>query len=357
MGAEAPYPPTPAATPQAPNVEAQALDEHRAEVWPATLQESGATRAIERIGDAWVLRVLRSVFRGRRRFGQMQAELGVSRAVLSDRLRRMVDDELLVLQRPSGGARGEYRLSEQGLDLWRTLLAMWQWERDWGTGPDPQAPAADRPRPRLMHLACGQWIDPICSCSRCSRQISPFETEALPRPQVLQQGTPPEGAANASPSGSTQVQPSRRRFRKSGGGRKGAVRQALPRLMRVFGDRWNCAILAAALQGASSFSDLQRRLAIGTRQLADRLAELQALQMLQLRSRGTQRPEYRLTKAAIATFWITLELMQWGERWLWHGTAPLGVRHKPCGAVLGTQWQCSHCQGVLERGSLRFESG
>ena len=42
------------------------------------------------IGDKWSMLVVRDVFRGVRRFDDLQADLGVSRAVLTDRLN--VDD-------------------------------------------------------------------------------------------------------------------------------------------------------------------------------------------------------------------------------------------------------------------------
>ena len=98
-----------------------------------TLRASGASRAIDVLGDAWVLRLMRSSFRGARRFGDFLAELDISRAVLSERLERLVADQLLEKVAPQGG-HAEYRLTGRGLDLWGTLIAMWAWERDWGTG-------------------------------------------------------------------------------------------------------------------------------------------------------------------------------------------------------------------------------
>ncbi|MFZ9087173.1 MAG: winged helix-turn-helix transcriptional regulator, partial [Steroidobacteraceae bacterium] len=80
------------------------------------LLESGASRAIDVLGDAWVLRLLRSAFRGTRRFSDFLIQLDVSRAVLSDRLQRMVADQLLVRAAPEGG-HAQYRLTERGLDL------------------------------------------------------------------------------------------------------------------------------------------------------------------------------------------------------------------------------------------------
>jgi DNA-binding HxlR family transcriptional regulator len=339
---------------------------------PPTLRASGATRAIEVLGDAWVLRLLRTAFRGARRFGDFLAELDVSRAVLSERLERMVADHLLEKTALPGG-RAEYRLTERGLDLWGLLLAMWSWERDWGTGRHAPVHPQDRPRPRLVHRGCGHETLPVCACAHCDAPVTPFDTAAVPGPGAargagaldppgaLTLGAP--GTATGSPLADVADAPAlpalpalptglpRKRFRQS----HSADRNALPALMRVFGDRWNASVVAAALQGARTFTEFERALAIGPLQLSDRLLELQALGMLRARAYAGSRQEYRLTRAAIATFPVTLELIRWGDRWLWDGHGPLAVQHRPCGQVLGLRWRCSHCAAPLGRTSLSFE--
>ena len=57
---------------------------------PGQVRSSAAQRTIGVIGDAWTLRILRTVFRGKRRHGDFVREFGVSRAVLSDRLAKLV---------------------------------------------------------------------------------------------------------------------------------------------------------------------------------------------------------------------------------------------------------------------------
>jgi DNA-binding HxlR family transcriptional regulator len=358
-----------------------APDRPKARRAPA-LRESGASRAIEVIGDAWVLRLLRSAFRGQRHFAGFLRELGVSRAVLVDRLARMVGDELL--DRRTGGPNGpsgpslgaslsiEYQLTPRALDLWPLLLAMWQWERHWGTGLDPDARPEDRPRARLVHRGCGQAMEPLCVCALCQQAVSPFDTEAV-EPPGCEAGAQRETSSRAPIDASlgegpgadldagvdlqagamptATALPPRKRYRKS----HGTDRSALPTLMRAYGDRWNSALLASALQGARTFSDFQRLTAIGTTQLADRLVELQAMGLLRPRPYAGSRQTYHLTRRAIATYPITLEMMRWGDRWLWQGHSPLPVRHKPCGAILHTRWRCGHCRLALERTDLRFQ--
>lgn len=296
---------------------------------------SGAARAIALIGDAWVLRILRSAFRGTCRFGGFMQELGVSRAVLSQRLDLLCAQGLLERD-ASGGGHARYRLSEMGRDLWGVLILMWLWERQRGTGLVGSPNSRDRPRSRLIHRDCGAVIEPRHACMRCAQTVSPFETEAVLRPSAGE-----AGGGLAKPS-------ERARYRQS----SQRDRESLPRLLRLFGDRWNCFMLAAAFQGARTFSDFQRALALGPAQISDRLSELQALGFLSPRAYAGQRQAYRLTPDALATFSITVELMQWGNRWLWRGKAPLTVRHKSCGHLLQAALDCPHCGKSLSRRNL-----
>lgn len=303
-----------------------------------TLNASGASRAIEVLGDAWVLRILRTSFRGERRFSDYMRALGVSRAVLSERLERMCHDLLLEKVEHLGG-HPEYRLTDRGLDLWGVLIAMWQWERHWGTGVDDQAPVHDRPRSRLVHLGCGKAIDPVYACGHCREPVTPFDTFAAVSNEAV-----PADADAASRS-------ARKRYRKS----RSDDRGSLPTLMRAYGDRWNSALIAAALQGKRTFSELSEATGIWPAPLSDRLEELQAMGLMRAKSYAGSRQEYRLTRAAIATYPITVELLQWGDRWLWENRPPMRITHRTCGHALHAHWLCPECGEALSRTSVKIE--
>ncbi len=302
----------------------------------AGLRASGAARTLDLLGDAWILRLLRSMFRGERRFSGFLADLGISRAVLTDRLDRL-STAGLVDKHGAAGSHAEYRLTESGLDFWTVLLAMWQWEARWGTGVAARALAHDRPRPTLVHLSCGHSTDPVAGCACCGQAVTAFDTR----------GESVAGAAQAPAAG---VESSPRRFRQS----HSDCRENLPTLLRVYGDRWNSSLMAAALQGARTFTEFSASTGIGPGPLTRRLQELQGLGMLRAHAYAGSRSEYRLTRAAIATFPITLELIRWGDRWLWNDAAPLQIRHLPCGQPLRLRWRCSHCDATLERTALSF---
>lgn len=94
------------------------------------ISQCSLARAIGEIGDAWTLLILREVICGVTRFEQMQQDLGISRAVLSDRLQRAVESGVLskVEQRdPGQRARHRYELTDKGRGLLPALLALRQW--------------------------------------------------------------------------------------------------------------------------------------------------------------------------------------------------------------------------------------
>jgi DNA-binding HxlR family transcriptional regulator len=58
-------------------------------------QICSVARSVSVVGDPWTLLILREAFLGTRRFDDFQAGLGASRAVLSDRLEKLVDHGVL----------------------------------------------------------------------------------------------------------------------------------------------------------------------------------------------------------------------------------------------------------------------
>ena len=298
---------------------------------------SSAQRTISVIGDAWTLRILRTVFRGQRRYSDFVGALKISRAVLTDRLGKLVANELLV-RHAIEGSHPEYRLTERGLDLWPLFLAMWLWETEWGTGAMDAVAPAEQPRPMLMHTVCGHEMRPQLQCQHCSAVVQPFDTQAE--------------AGRGYPHNEPGAQSMFRRASQNTLAEASAAQAHT--LMRVIGDRWNSALLAAAFKGLKLFSEFEKDLRIGPKQLSDRLGELLKLGILRTRSYSGSRQEYRLTHKGIAMFPIVLEMMRWGDKWLWPATAPIVLRHKPCGHLLVGGWHCGHCQQLLTRTAIHL---
>ena len=133
-------------------------------------------RTLRVVGDYWTFLVLREAFFRVRRFDAMHKNLGISRNILADRLKRLVRYGILRKRRyQDGPPRYEYRLTEKGLDLYGVSVAMMVWGDKWlnrGAGPPL----------RLIHKRCGQPINPLLVCSNCGLEIVAREMDFEPSP-------------------------------------------------------------------------------------------------------------------------------------------------------------------------------
>lgn len=87
-------------------------------------------KAMTEIGDKWVLLLLREAFMGTKRFEQFRENLGISKSVLSTKLKMMQDKELLHkvdYQEEGARSRAEYILTEKGKDLLQVIVSLLNW--------------------------------------------------------------------------------------------------------------------------------------------------------------------------------------------------------------------------------------
>jgi DNA-binding HxlR family transcriptional regulator len=109
--------------------------------------------------------VLREAFYGVRRFDDFQASLGIGRNILTERLRRLVTQELLERRkyqhRPQ---RYEYVLTPKGRDFYPVLAAIVAWGDRWLDG-GKGAPVL------LRHKACGKITHAEVVCSECGEPL------------------------------------------------------------------------------------------------------------------------------------------------------------------------------------------
>jgi DNA-binding HxlR family transcriptional regulator len=139
-------------------------------------QVCSIARALDVVGERWSLLIVRDVLLGLRRFDEMQEHLGIARNVLQARLTRLVEEGVLervpYQDRP---VRHEYRLTEKGLDLWPTIVALMQWG-------DRYAPDEAGVPVVLEHRGCGGGVDGHRVCRSCGRPLSARDVIALPGP-------------------------------------------------------------------------------------------------------------------------------------------------------------------------------
>jgi DNA-binding HxlR family transcriptional regulator len=136
-------------------------------------QDCSVARALEVVGERWTLLILRDAFLGVRRFDDFQRSLGVARNVLNVRLGRLVEAGLLEKRRyQERPERFEYRLTERGLDLWPSVVALMQWG-------DRHLAGDDGPPMVIEHRDCGGTIDDRRFCTRCGADVGPRDATVV----------------------------------------------------------------------------------------------------------------------------------------------------------------------------------
>ncbi|MEU4233059.1 winged helix-turn-helix transcriptional regulator [Nonomuraea sp. NPDC026600] len=97
--------------------------------------ECSIAQAAAVVGDWWSLLIVREVTRGHRRFDDLLGELGISRKVLTERLKHLVEHGVLVREPyQSGPVRYEYVLTDAGWALAPMLITMQDWADRWLLG-------------------------------------------------------------------------------------------------------------------------------------------------------------------------------------------------------------------------------
>lgn len=282
--------------------------------------DPGGVNAIGRmlgvLGDEWNLLILQQALMGADRYSQFISRLPISHAVLTNRLRALVDDGLLT---PG------YAPTARSRSLWPVLLSIWEWERVWVAEQQHRLPA-------MRHARCGQLFSPVLRCTACATPV----TDDLD----LTVGPSGEGPRSA-PAATT-----RRRSDSDV-----AVRQAglFPQTMAVLGNRWAAALLVAAFLGASRFTDFQNRLGIAPSLLAERLQTLCDIGVFTAAPTDrSERPAYRLSEKGRALAGVLVTALQWAQRWFVAPDGPaIVVRHHSCGAVLIGELACDRCDERL----------
>ena len=140
-------------------------------------QVCSIARALELVGDRWTLLVVRDLLLGLNRFDQLVESLGIASNVLTDRLNRLVDEEIVERVRYSERPdRFEYRLTPKGRELGLVLLALMQWgDRHISDKPPRIARRQGNKSPVSVRLVAADGVP-----------IRPGELELVPGP-----GAPP----------------------------------------------------------------------------------------------------------------------------------------------------------------------
>ena len=142
-------------------------------------QACSIARSLELIGERWTLLIVRDIFRRKRRFDEIQKNLGIARNVLANRLDRLVEQGILekrpYQERPP---RYEYLLTEKGIDLWPVLASLIKWG-------DKHEPGEHGPPATLRHKGCGGGISDHFICEDCGEHVWARDVYTEPVPAAL----------------------------------------------------------------------------------------------------------------------------------------------------------------------------
>jgi DNA-binding HxlR family transcriptional regulator len=142
---------------------------------PSTYADTNCSlaRALEVVGERWTLLIVRDAFHGVRRFGDFAAQLGIPRAVLTNRLRSLTQEGVLTRGRDAGGPV-EYRLTAKGQALWPVVRTLMNW------GDEFYSPGGVRRA--LHHDQDGGALDPEGRCPICGTVVPVPEIRIGPGP-------------------------------------------------------------------------------------------------------------------------------------------------------------------------------
>ena len=117
------------------------------------------------VGEPWNLLILREVFWGFHRFSDFHNNLGLAKNLLSTRLKKLCEYDILK-QVPSkpGSRRFEYHLTAKGYDLYPVLLSLMQWGDKWLFTKDQiplilSSPDGDSVAPLKPYSISGQQLE------------------------------------------------------------------------------------------------------------------------------------------------------------------------------------------------------
>jgi DNA-binding HxlR family transcriptional regulator len=135
-------------------------------------------RTLDVIGEPWSPLILRDVWVGMSRFDQIQADLGISRKVLTERLNHLVDEGVLERRPYDQRPRFEYHLTTRGTELVDLLLVMTRWGDAWLSGKAG-------PPVLYRHHACGEISSVDLRCAHCGEPMHAGDVEALDGPGAV----------------------------------------------------------------------------------------------------------------------------------------------------------------------------
>jgi DNA-binding HxlR family transcriptional regulator len=297
---------------------------------------SSINRALDQIGDKWCLIILQEILWGVRTFGGLLKASGMSKGVLSDRLKWLQDIDCLNKVTPADNPRRPtYHLTKKSTEIYPVALMATAWEnRFFHTEGEP--------RLVLFHSQCEQYFTPELCCLQCNKEVKSKDVSYQHGPGF-------------------QLDDRAKKVR-----RKSSIiteqdefgNTPYLNLVNIIGDRWTANIIALAYHGFKRFDQFHAELPIATNVLSDRLKFLANKQIF-IPVPYQEKPiryNYYLSEKGLAMFPFFISLLYWGDKWCSTEDGPPVIpHHDTCGADLIAEVRCNKCQQKIDPRDVKFE--
>lgn len=119
--------------------------------------------------------------------------------------------------------------------------------------------------------------------------------------------------------------------------------------LELIGERWTLLIVRDAFMGARRFEDFQRRSGVARNILTARLTLLveEGIFRKVPYQEHPVRYEYRFMEKGLDLWPMIVALVQWGDRHIYPGRAPVLLLHKHCGGAVNDRRMCDTCGAKL----------
>ena len=304
---------------------------------PLMAENCSVRRTVNIIGDGWSFMILRECYFGVRRFQDFQEILSIPRGTLTARLNSLVAENILkkTTSDPSK-KRLEYRLTSQGIDLYKVMIALMSYGDKW-IEASPKQPL------KLKHKICNHESHPFVGCPHCRQEITAAEVTYRNGPGFgYEPAYPgPKLRKSADPLFIEKRRPS-----------------SVARALRAIGDQWGFMVLREAFFKVRRFDQIQNKLGISPNTLANRLNHFLnegMFQRVQYQS-NPDRFEYRLTPKGRAIFSSFMAMLAWGDKWLSKNGPPIILNHEKCGHDFTPLVMCDFCKNEIHAKDMHYDT-
>ena len=299
-----------------------------------TERNCSVARTLDIVSDAWAFLIIREGFFGTQTFEAFRSALGIPRATLTDRLKKLTQLSIFRQVALGSSQRKEYRLTKMGFDLYPSFIALMQFGDRWLAKGKP-------PPLTLIHTTCGCDSHPVVTCSHCGESVGARDAKYR----------------DGSGAGRCLAKPGRNTRRPSEGSKFSLGRpSSVSRALEIIGDKWSFMVVREGFFGNRRYDKILTELAIAPNILTDRLNRLVASGVLYRKQYQSlpDRYEYLLTDMGRDLYGPFIAMLRWGDRWLSKGKPPLILTHLKCGHDFEPSVDCDRCRKPIVAADMQY---